>query len=307
MNRRRRGFSITDLLVVIAIIAILIALLLPAVQAAREAARRVSCQNNFKQFALAMHNYHDTFKTFPPGNVSPQGDAQGRFMSAHAMILPFMEEARTYDQINFSHSPDAPSNATSKSAHMKYYLCPADPSSERSPGTSIGCNAGSGPSIAWDGADRSKSPNGVFFQISKVQIQAIRDGTSNTMLALETMLGSQASRDPRTAYAVKSGAMPSPLPANSDRGDERAFDRGGHWIAGQFLQTLFVVNLPVNARDLDLSFGPMVGGLSGPRSWHRGGANVGLADGSVRFFSDTVDPKVLEAMSSRDGAEPVQF
>src|SRR5210317_160833 len=104
--RSRKGFTLIELLVVIAIIAILIALLLPAVQSAREAARRAQCRNNLKQLGLAFHNYHDTYRSFPPGITSygPKGqryvaekkecDMPGYSRaSALSMILPFIEEA----------------------------------------------------------------------------------------------------------------------------------------------------------------------------------------------------------------------
>jgi len=106
MTARKRGFTLIELLVVIAIIAVLIALLLPAVQAAREAARRTQCKNNLKQIGLALHNYHDSFNTFPPGWVfdprRTQEQYAGNMWGWNAYILPMMDQANMYNQINFS-------------------------------------------------------------------------------------------------------------------------------------------------------------------------------------------------------------
>jgi len=121
LNRWKRGFTLVELLVVIAIIGILIALLLPAVQAAREAARRSQCTNNMKQVGLALQNYHDTYKSFPPGviwgmgcmGVGVSGDTGQDVCPAsaspppafhhtwNAMVLPFLEQKPLYDTINF--------------------------------------------------------------------------------------------------------------------------------------------------------------------------------------------------------------
>src|SRR5919199_1148729 len=94
--RRRSGFTLIELLVVIAIIAILIALLVPAVQKVREAAARTQCTNNLKQIGLALHNHHDVNKFFPPGNAKPNN------FSAHAYLLPYVEQDPLYKQIDFT-------------------------------------------------------------------------------------------------------------------------------------------------------------------------------------------------------------
>jgi prepilin-type N-terminal cleavage/methylation domain-containing protein/prepilin-type processing-associated H-X9-DG protein len=92
MRTRKKAFTLVELLVVIAIIGVLVALLLPAIQAAREAARRSSCTNNMKQFGIALQNYHNTLKTFPPGGCNQFHDPGRIFCSPHAMLLPFFEE-----------------------------------------------------------------------------------------------------------------------------------------------------------------------------------------------------------------------
>lgn len=105
---RKRGFTLIELLVVIAIIAVLIALLLPAVQQAREAARRSSCQNNMKQFGLALHNYHDTHKMLPPiliGSGRWNSTALGRVVlntTGWMLLTPYLDQSPLYNLYNFS-------------------------------------------------------------------------------------------------------------------------------------------------------------------------------------------------------------
>jgi prepilin-type N-terminal cleavage/methylation domain-containing protein len=122
--RRRLGFTLVELLVVIAIIGVLVALLLPAVQAAREAARRMSCGNNLKQLGLALHNYHDTYRSFPPGGVTP-GNCCGTPSAGTwtLFILPFLEFQPLHDRYNFNLWNDSNPGRSGRTGGPNAYVC----------------------------------------------------------------------------------------------------------------------------------------------------------------------------------------
>ena len=136
---RRRGFTLNELLVVIAIIAILVALLLPAVQSAREAARRSQCKNGLKQTGLALHSYHETHSSFPPGFISrnvqasdpvtPTNIAPG--FSWGTMILPNLDQEPLYSSLDFERDADDPTNLSFGQTSLPVFRCPSDPSQER--------------------------------------------------------------------------------------------------------------------------------------------------------------------------------
>jgi len=127
VRQPKRGFTLVELLVVIAIIGILVALLLPAVQAAREAARRMSCSNNMKEQGIALHNYHDTYKTFPPGKIT-----EGNCCCTHSgtcwtiSILPFIEQGGLADAYNYKGSTVLNQYTNFRQTKLAVYLCPSD-------------------------------------------------------------------------------------------------------------------------------------------------------------------------------------
>ncbi|MDP6557308.1 MAG: DUF1559 domain-containing protein [Pirellulaceae bacterium] len=148
---------------------IMAALLLPAVQAAREAARRMECQNHMKQIGLAMHNYHDTYKTFPPAYIADEDGEPMR--SWRASILPFVEQTPLYDRYDFHVRWNAPENQFAVNTTIPTYTCPSDPAFAEAPtDTNYVLITGTG----------------TIFEVGKKPtFRYITDGTSNTIMAVE--------------------------------------------------------------------------------------------------------------------------
>ena len=282
-----RAFTLIELLVVIAIIGVLVALLLPAVQAAREAARRSSCQNNLKQIALATHNYHDTYLFLPPASTNPALTGSSGF----AAILPFLEQGNLYTLYDFSKGNSDPVNLAAVSQRIPTYLCPscvfarAVPitgcdANNRAPGTYAFCTGALDPWGANNGAIATA-------QTPQTNLASILDGTSNTFLAGEAHWNF---RD-----YLWGSAPPTPCSGQV---------RGGfsYWSSPYPLATGFTTRGPFNPQ----SMAGDSNRLSNFRSNHPGGVNMANVDGSVKFAAQTIDHALLDAMATRDGGESLQ-
>ncbi len=310
MKKRRAAFTLVELLVVIAIIGILVALLLPAVQAAREAARRTQCANNMKQAALALHNYHSTFQRFPGiGPTSPTA------FSVQAQILPYAEQQNLVDLIDFQ-SPIYtgggmggpatihPNNEQAARHLVPMFRCPSDGQvdlftefdcnaalGQAYRGTNLVVSTGSGRDGNWRISNRT---DGLFYYGSASRFADMTDGTSNVVVFSETLLGNGISRGaepparPHEMVAFQSSQASNPnmwaITANPSYWQGY---RGYAWILGKQYGTTFSTYSTPNPKHPDAVW--MAFGWFSARSFHPGGVNVGLGDGSVRFVSDTID------------------
>jgi prepilin-type N-terminal cleavage/methylation domain-containing protein len=295
MALRRRGFTLIELLVVIAIIAILIALLLPAVQQAREAARRTQCRNNLKQLGIALHNYHDTFLVFPPGEVNQQTVNLKGNWAWSAMLLPYVDQAPLYNQLNVGNVRvgDAVTVAASLAAlqtALPAFRCPSDiapklntdgartiegtnDTTRRQLSTSnyVGVN-GSGEirpnfndAISGTGAPNANA-NGAFYRNSRVGIRDITDGASNTFLVGErswaTPVSGSASPTAGIVFATQ---------------DQRGAQNGG--LAAALGSACRKLNCLDGIGECRRAFA----------SEHEGGGHFLVGDGTVRFISENID------------------
>lgn len=316
-SRTRLGFTLVELLVVIAIIGILVALLLPAVQAAREAARRMSCSNNQKQLALSLHNYHDTYKSFPPesvwvrryanqpGGVAPT-PADRRNYTWICLALPFFEQGTIGTQINFSlpfYTQTLPNGIPIRSLEIPSLLCPSDERFENLPhGFGYTSYAGA---EGWDWWNRSGEVYaGVFTLLKSTKLSNIKDGTSNTIMLGETTVGGFAR--PAGTLRYQGGV------GNLRRGRSRVFRAsllatqphptiaqnvprvGGplQWPDGSGAITNWWKNnswaLPYAYKPVFSTHNSINVDWPGAGSSHPGGAQFALADGSVRFVSEAI-------------------
>lgn len=347
-KRNSRGFTLVELLVVIAIIGVLVGLLLPAVQAAREAARRSTCINNLKQFGLAAQNYHDVQGKFPSaanstplegGTIPHSPTGNWRSFSAHALMLPYMEQQRLGDivmqsiKLNLRADSDGtnamegafPEVTTTK---IGSFRCPSD-------GDNFGANYNNyavcaGANKGWWGG--AANQNGVITQGIYVTMADVTDGTANTLLASELVTAQAASgagsKNQKDLSRVREGAgigsngapeaWPTITAVNvASMGAACAAltgingnPVGERWYKGQLGRTVFNTLLTPNSTYPNCTF--HCGGcnydgrgLHGARSMHSGGVATLMVDGATRFVSSEIDWTTWQLLGSRNDGNPV--
>jgi prepilin-type N-terminal cleavage/methylation domain-containing protein/prepilin-type processing-associated H-X9-DG protein len=339
------GFTLIELLVVIAIIAILIGLLVPAVQKVREAAARAQCQNNLKQIGLALHNYHDTKKTLPPGGTDdrvPWGTVNSGGWGAGwmAYILPYIEQGPLYAKLEPTfngHSGwgNPATDALINGVTIPVYRCPATTLPEYAwynstygygtnkvmMATYVGISGAvngfipgyidsrveSGGSATDCCSGGIISGGGVLFPFSKIKLQTIKDGTSNTMFVSEqadqlTLTdGTQVPWNAnRVGWLIGSHAGGAP-PAYNPNGDDRTFNMVTIRYAINKVTGFPAGNgncATTGVCENTCSNCPL-------SSTHTGGVNAVFGDGSVRFVSESVAMPILASLAIRDDGYPI--
>ena len=300
-----------ELLVVIAIIGILIALLLPAVQAAREAARRMQCCGNFKQVGIALHSYHAAYNTFPPGVVGVDGNTGsgcgpsrssstwGGFWAWGARILPYIEQEQVFEQIDFtqsyySYTPPMTNQQAGKNI-VPTYLCPSDPQGPELVSASSASSTypedvartnivGVADSYDWtcassDGVAHHARPrqlsaaDGMMAELDGCRVRDVADGTSHTL-----MIGEVTGAGPGTNWSQ-------------------------WWSAFGLLDTREGINGPNTVPGGGSYVGLYENGFS---SFHPGGCHFAFGDGSAHFLNEEIDFRVLSALTTRAGQEPIE-
>jgi prepilin-type N-terminal cleavage/methylation domain-containing protein/prepilin-type processing-associated H-X9-DG protein len=301
---RRSAFTLIELLVVIVIIGILIGLLLPAVQSAREAARRLECQNHLKQLSLAVLNYHTEFKRFPAGETHGgywHCDWDGQIGMWMTCVLPFVEEKPSYNLLNFKAHPQwtSTNNQTVMKRLFPIFLCPSDPYTglttpwgpQDQTDVARICHyfavAGSSEASALphpNGAvnyvggvpyGHCNAHDGIFYNDSKTRIEDVRDGVSKTAMFFESW-----------GRIWPMHVPPAVIPPGYPNFESSR---------GMNLHTVVYLDWTPNSNHTN----PWK-----TNSFHPGGVHAAMADGSVRWVSDLISLAMIKAMATRNGHEP---
>lgn len=341
----RPGFTLIELLVVIAIIGILISLLLPAVQKTREAAARVRCQNNLKQIGLGLHQYHDANDSFPSAYLTENPSVSGTAFGVSypdenkngpsgfawgTLLLPFLEQDVVYRQFDLSQPCWAPVNAPAAATKLSVFLCPSaaggskgfvvqrytagtnqDPENPVpfSPTiffahshyvTNAGINQPWGRTPAWSYDFTVPEPipgvgfapiDGPFYRNSQTRATHVKDGLSTTIFIGEH--SSSLSDKTWVGVVPWSCTPPKPgWPSDPNSGGCLVGVHSGPDLHDHPQVIIHAPNHPFGHTDEMLAD-------------HPGGCNILFGDGSVRFLSQTIDPNIFVALSTRNGGEPV--
>jgi prepilin-type N-terminal cleavage/methylation domain-containing protein/prepilin-type processing-associated H-X9-DG protein len=337
-RHRRHGFTLIELLVVIAIIAVLIALLLPAVQAAREAARRSQCVNNLKQLGLAIMNYNDVVGALPPTALcttnSGGSNCPGRTpdFSMKARLLPYMEQAATYNALNNLALYNSVQNFTVRVLQIATFTCPSDgntPSTSVTvgaltglPGTTsypncIGTTTPEATTGVIDGPAYyagATSPTG-----STVTLAAVTDGTSNTAIFSEWIRGKGTNLSPTGTFQIYNDTKDSAKVVNvlstlavncmaattiidGQKGSDWLFQ---HCATGGCYSHVMLPNTKSCYFGGSNTAGHPTSTMVGASSNHPGGVNVGFLDGSVKFIKNSVSQRTWWGIATKAGGEVI--
>jgi prepilin-type N-terminal cleavage/methylation domain-containing protein/prepilin-type processing-associated H-X9-DG protein len=347
MKAQRGGFTLIELLVVIAIIGVLIGLLVPAVQKVREAASRAECENNLKQIGIAVHDYHDSYKRFPIGkghsytNTVPGAKVYARW-SVHSQLLPFLEQEPLYRSIDFNFPPETPGmgnnlvnfmpayqnpnreNAAACRTGVKGFLCPSDPVVP--PPDWPGQNnyyASQGLSFLCDLSEAQRStlvpqafPDGVFYFLSDVRIAKLTDGTSQTAMFSEKKRGRGAPNPDLDMFIMPNqttldATFQTCMSLDPKTTPPLTSKQGFSWVMGEMCCTTYNHVAPPNTRTCAAPNFP--GNMSNmamqvpPSSYHTGGVNLLMCDGSVHFITNNINLDTWRGMGTRGGNEVINW